>query len=140
MLSFITPPVAIGAYAAAALAGANPMVTAIQAVRLGAVKYCIPFFVVFAPALILHGNFSEVFLAIVTAVIGVVFLASGIEGYLVFFGQIRMFGRVCAFFGGLLLFVPGWKTNILGACLIAIPIIERWFFKISQKSSEKGTP
>ncbi|NIR12612.1 MAG: TRAP transporter fused permease subunit, partial [Desulfobacterales bacterium] len=94
VLSFITPPVAIGAYAAAAIAGANSMITAVQAVRLGAVKYIIPFFVIFEPALILHGSFFDIFQAIGTAVIGVILLGSGIEGYLVFVGRLGILGRV----------------------------------------------
>jgi len=125
MLSFITPPVAIGAYAAAALAGSDPMKTAVQAVRLGAVKYCIPFFVVFAPALIFHGTLAQIVSSIGTGLIGVVFLASGIEGYLIFVGPLGVFGRLCSFFGGFLMFVPGWTTNLIGAGLIALLFVKR---------------
>jgi TRAP transporter 4TM/12TM fusion protein len=120
VLSFITPPVAIGAYAAAALAGSNPMITAVQAVRLGAVKYIIPFFVIFEPALILHGSFMEIFQSVGTAVIGVIFLGSGIEGYLVFVGRLGLFGRACTLIGGFLIFMPGSTTNFIGAGIIAI--------------------
>lgn len=124
MLSFITPPVAIAAYAAAALAGAKPMLTAFQAVRLGAVKYCIPFFVVFQPALILHGTFLEILQVVGTAVIGVILLASGIEGYLVWVGKLGVAKRLVSLVGGFLLFMPGWLTNLIGAALIAILFVE----------------
>jgi TRAP transporter 4TM/12TM fusion protein len=119
VLSFITPPVAIGAYAAAAIAGANSMITAVQAVRLGAVKYIIPFFVIFEPALILHGSFFHIFQAIGTAVIGVILLGSGIEGYLVFVGRLGILGRVCTLVGGFLIFKPGMTTNLIGALVVA---------------------
>jgi len=119
VLSFITPPVAIGAYAAAAIAGANSMITAVQAVRLGAVKYIIPFFVIFEPALILHGSFFDIFQAIGTAVIGVILLGSGIEGYLVFIGRLGILGRVCTLVGGFLIFKPGMTTNLIGALVVA---------------------
>ncbi len=119
VLSFITPPVAIGAYAAAALAGANSMITAVQAVRLGAVKYIIPFFVIFEPALILHGSFFSIVQAIGTAVIGVILLGSGIEGYLVFVGRLGILARVCTLVGGFLIFKPGMTTNLIGALLVA---------------------
>jgi TRAP transporter 4TM/12TM fusion protein len=125
MLSFITPPVAIGAYAAAALAGANPMLTAVQAVRLGAVKYCIPFFVIFGPALVFHGSALEVALAIGTAVIGVILLGSGIEGYLVFAGRLGPLARACAIVGGLLIFLPGTVSNLIGAGIVALLFLER---------------
>ncbi len=136
MLSFITPPVAIGAYAAAALASANPMKTAVQAVRLGAVKYCIPFFVVFAPALILHGSLSQVVSAIGTGLIGVVFLASGIEGYLVFVGPLGIFGRLCSLFGGFLMFMPGWTTNLIGVGLVALLFLKRLVFSPDLKRDQ----
>lgn len=123
VLSFITPPVAIGAYAAAALAGAKPMITAFQAVRLGSVKYIIPFFVIFQPALILHGSFMEVFQVVGTAVIGVILLGSGIEGYLVFIGRLGVFARACTLVGGFLIFMPGFTTNLIGAGIVAILFI-----------------
>jgi len=124
MLSFITPPVAIGAYAAASLAESDPMKTAMQAVRLGAIKYFIPFFVVFSPALILHGSWLQIVSTIGTALIGVVFLASGIEGYLVSVGSLGIFGRLCSFFGGILMFTPGWRTDMIGAGLVLVGIIK----------------
>lgn len=125
MLSFITPPVAIGAYAAAALAGAKPMITAFQAVRLGAVKYLIPFFVVFEPALILHGSVLEILTAIGTGAIGVIFLASGIEGYLIGVGRLGIFNRSLSLVGGFLIFMPERVTNFIGAGLVAILFVER---------------
>src|SRR3546814_8093149 len=60
MLSFITPPVALGAFAAATLAGARPMETGLQAMRLGSVIYFIPFMFVPNPALIMQGPLWEI--------------------------------------------------------------------------------
>ena len=128
-LSFITPPVAIGAYAAAAIANANPMRTAMQAVRLGAVKYCIPFFIVLSPALILQGSFADVFWAVVTGMLGVIFLASGIEGYLIFIGDLGVFSRPLSILGGFLLFIPESWTNIIGAALISIMFLRKYIMK-----------
>jgi TRAP transporter 4TM/12TM fusion protein len=119
VLSFITPPVAIGAYAAAAIADAKPLQTAFQSVRLGAVKYIIPFFVIYNPALILHGSLIEVIYYIGTAIIGVILLGSGIEGYLVFMGRLGVFKRVCVLLGGFLIFMPELKTDIIGGIIIA---------------------
>ncbi|MFP6804542.1 MAG: TRAP transporter large permease subunit [Pseudomonadales bacterium] len=56
MLSFITPPVALGAFAAASIAGASALSTGFKAMRLGSVIYFIPFFFVLEPALILSGS------------------------------------------------------------------------------------
>jgi TRAP-type uncharacterized transport system fused permease subunit len=53
VLSNITPPVAIAAYAAAPIAGANPLTTGIQATRIAAVGFMIPFVFVYNPSLVL---------------------------------------------------------------------------------------
>src|SRR3546814_3732383 len=44
MISYITPPVALGAFAAASLARAHPLATGLEAMRLGSIIYFIPFF------------------------------------------------------------------------------------------------
>ena len=66
MWSTITPPVAITAFCAAGLAGASPMRTGFQAMRLGVAKYLLPFFFVLRPALILRGDMMDSLWAIPT--------------------------------------------------------------------------
>lgn len=123
-LSFITPPVAIGAYAAAAVAGSNPMTTGLRAVRLGAVQYLVPLFIVFSPALILHGSLEQIILTVGTALLGVVLLASGIEGYLVAIGRLGILARICSCLSGVLLFAPNGFADIAGAGLATILAIK----------------
>jgi TRAP transporter 4TM/12TM fusion protein len=53
VLSNITPPVALAAYAAAPIAQANPLATSIQAVRIAAIGFLIPFVFVYNPSLVL---------------------------------------------------------------------------------------
>ena len=72
ILSEITPPVCLSAYAGASIAGANAMQTGWRAFRLGIVAYIIPFIFVFQPALLLTGEFSHVAQALVTSFIGVI--------------------------------------------------------------------
>ncbi|MGE0748680.1 MAG: TRAP transporter permease [Rhodospirillales bacterium] len=118
MLSFITPPVAIGAFAAASLAGSKPMATGFEAMRLGSIIYFVPFFFVLNPALIFHGPWQEVLFVIATALAGVALIAAGLQGWLVGAGAIR---------GGL----DGWAARILlvaGGLLLAIPGGERFGF------------
>ena len=58
VLSAITPPVAIAAYAAAPIAGANPMTTAVQALKLSFVGFIVPFVFVYNPSLSLVVGFE----------------------------------------------------------------------------------
>ena len=64
LMSMITPPIAIAAFAAATLAGANPMRTGFAAVRFGWLAYLIPFLFIASPALLLKGGMTEIALAI----------------------------------------------------------------------------
>jgi len=81
MLSFITPPVAIGAFAAASVAGTEPMRTGLKAVQLGAIIYFVPFFFVLNPALLMIGAPGEIAAVLVAALLGVAILAAGLQGY-----------------------------------------------------------
>jgi TRAP transporter 4TM/12TM fusion protein len=132
MVSFITPPVAIGAYAGASLAGASPMRTGFEAMRLGSVIYFLPFFFVLNPALILHGGWFEVLFEFASAIIGVSILASGLQGYLVWIGPLRedvasLTTRGLLIIGGLLLAYPEMISNVVGL-LLTIPaaIVGKW--------------
>ena len=112
MISFITPPVAIGAFAAAGLARASPMATGFEAMRLGAIIYLVPFFFVFNPALLLRGPWAEIVIVSVTAVIGVILISGSLQGYLIGLGQlgkgpIAALGRFLIFAGGVFLAAPG---------------------------------
>jgi TRAP transporter 4TM/12TM fusion protein len=108
MLSFITPPVALGAFAAASIAGSNPMSTGFKAMQFGVATYCIPFFFVLQPALILNAEPIVIVQAVFETFVGVWLIASGVQGYLPFMGVIRGFvPRVLIATGGLLIAAPG---------------------------------
>ena len=88
MLSFITPPVALAAFAAASVAHVSPMRAGIQAMRLGAIIYFVPFFFVFNPALLLQGTGLENLQAISTALVGVALVSAALQGYLIGLGDL----------------------------------------------------
>ena len=112
MISFITPPVAIGAFVAAGLAKAPPMQTGMEAMRLGVVIYIVPFFFVFNPALLMQGEVSEILIVVVTAVIGVIIISGALQGYLLQIGDlgsgpVSLLARFLIFAGGVFLAAPG---------------------------------
>lgn len=130
MMSFITPPVALGAYAAAALAQAPPMRTGLEAMRLGSIIYFIPFFFVLNPALILQGTWLSVLVAAGSATLGVIVVAGALQGYLVGLGDLRRRGalqwllRPLLVGAGISLATPGggllpW-TNLEGTVAAAV--------------------
>ena len=80
-ISAITPPVAVAAYAGAAIAGSDPMRTGYTAWRLGLAAFIVPYMFIYGPPLIMVGTVWEIIQASVTAVIGVAFLAASIQGF-----------------------------------------------------------
>jgi TRAP transporter 4TM/12TM fusion protein len=82
LVSAITPPVAMAAFAAASISGADPNQTAWEAVRLGFVKLLVPFLFVSMPGLLLIGTPLEIALSAVLALIGTVALSMAFSGWL----------------------------------------------------------
>jgi len=81
MMSMITPPVALAAFAAAAITNANPMQTGLAAMRIGWAAYVIPFAFVSTPALLLHGNISEIALVLVQTAVCVFAVSAAVVGH-----------------------------------------------------------
>jgi TRAP transporter 4TM/12TM fusion protein len=105
LMSMITPPVAIAAFAAASLAGAKPMETGVTAVRLGWIAYIIPFVFVLSPSLLMQGGAFQIISAFVMAIIGVWIASCGFIGYL--FRPISGIIRFLFIASGFALLVPG---------------------------------
>jgi TRAP transporter 4TM/12TM fusion protein len=81
MLSMLTPPVAIAAFVAASMAGAPPMRTGFEAVRIAWPAYVVPFLFAASPSLILAGTPVENTIAFVTAAAGVSLITAAIVGF-----------------------------------------------------------
>lgn len=127
MMSFVTPPVAIAAFFAANVAGADPMRTSWVAMRFSWTAYIVPFLFVFSPSLLLQGDSWLVTVTSVgTAVIGVWFVSSGMIGY--GFGRTGSWTRAASVVAGGLLLLPVeivyWAVyaNLMGGVLAATVI------------------
>jgi TRAP transporter 4TM/12TM fusion protein len=81
VLSDITPPDAITAFAAANLAGSEMMSTGIEAFKLGIAGFLVPFAFVYQPALLLQGSWPEALKAFLLTALGVVCLAAALIGF-----------------------------------------------------------
>jgi TRAP transporter 4TM/12TM fusion protein len=81
MMSMITPPIALAAFAAASIAKADAMQTGFASVRFGWVAFIIPFLFAFSPSLILIGEPFEIAWAIITAALGVWLVSAALAGY-----------------------------------------------------------
>jgi TRAP transporter 4TM/12TM fusion protein len=126
-ISAITPPVAVAAYAGAAIAAADPMRTGYTAWRLGLTAFIVPYMFIYGPPLIMAGTVREVIQASATALIGVAFLAGSIQGFVL--TRLVPLERIFLFTAALLLIKPGWMTDLAGmgiAILIALIHLARY--------------
>ncbi|CAM3711814.1 TRAP transporter permease [Aeromicrobium ponti] len=137
-VSYITPPVALAAFAASGIAKANPMKTGFTAVRLGAVTFLVPFFFVYQPALIFRGEPLEIALSVVSAIIGVFLLSSSLEGYLIGFGRMQnLLVRLIVLVAGLCMLIPGILTDALGIALALIIYVPKFLKPVNVNIDEK---
>ncbi|HSE78791.1 MAG TPA: TRAP transporter fused permease subunit [Alphaproteobacteria bacterium] len=104
MMSMITPPVALAAYAAASLGQADPMATGWEACRFGWSTFLVPFLFVLSPTLLLIGDPASVAVAIATAAIGVWLVSIGIVGF--FLAPIGAASRAMFVLAGFLALIP----------------------------------
>ena len=81
VMSALTPPVAVAAYAASAIAEDNPMTIAVHAVKLALAAFCVPFVFVVGPELLWQGPLWMTAVTFVTAAVAIVLLAAAIERY-----------------------------------------------------------
>jgi len=120
LISFITPPVALAAIAAASIAKAESWPTAVSAMRLGMVNFVVPFLFVLNPTLILIGAPLDIAHDVTTALVAVWLLASSFEGWLYGIGRIGLPARAVLLVGAASLLKPGWTTDIIGLSALII--------------------
>ena len=117
----ITPPVALAAYAGAAIAKGKPMQTGVTATRLAIGAFIIPFVFAASPALLFVDTvWYEVILITLTATLGMIGVAAGLSGYLL--TNMNIIERLLTIGGGLALIIPGTLTDFIGLGVIALGV------------------
>jgi len=121
IISAITPPVAMAVYAAAGIGGSNLWRTGLEAVRIGATGFIIPFMFVYGPSLLMIGSLGTIITTIISSSIGVVALSAGLMGWLL--KEATYLERAMLVAGALLLIKPGLYTDAVGSVLLIIVIV-----------------
>lgn len=115
----LTPPVALAAYAGAAIAQANPMKTAFTSTKLAIGAFIVPYVFALNPAMLfINTTAPEVILICVTSFVGIFAVSAALEGY--FLHHMKWYERLLSVAGGLLLIYPGIITDTIGLGLVAI--------------------
>lgn len=117
ILADVTPPVCLAAFAGAGIAGANPMRAGVTALRIAIAGFLIPYAFILEPALLLEGTFTELLLALVTVILGMIGVSSGLAGYLIAHG--RAVDRILLVVGGVMLIYPDVMISGIGLAVVA---------------------
>ena len=119
----ITPPVALAAFAGSAIAKANPMKTGLNATKLAIAAFIVPYIFAYQPVLLLENItgsgwsiFMQTLLIVISAMLGLFGVGAALNGHL--FKPINPFVRILFAAGGLLMIMPGLKTDAIGLALI----------------------
>lgn len=122
----LTPPVALAAFAAAGLSGANPMSTGFQALRLAIAGFIVPYMFVYSDTLLLNNadRWTQAIPVALTAIVGVLMLAVAIEGHL--FAAVPWVLRGLLIVGSLLLIWEGLLTDAVGISIALVAVLWQW--------------
>lgn len=124
IISNVTPPVALAAYAAAGVARCNPTKTGVFAFKLSLSGFILPFMFVYNPVLLMQGGALEILQSLITALLGIYSLSAALEKF-VFKWNINQAERLVLLASALLLIIPGTITDLIGfAVLLGIFLIK----------------
>lgn len=123
IISNITPPVAVAAYAAAGISGADPFKSGFKAFQLGAAGFIVPFMFVFGPELLFKGTAIDIVLAIISSVLGVIIIAMSFEGIILV--RLNIFERIALAVAALTLLHVGLATDIIGYCIVGFILVNQ---------------
>jgi TRAP transporter 4TM/12TM fusion protein len=112
VVSAITPPVALAAYAGAAIAGSKALPTSVTAFKLGLAAFIVPFMFFYSPALLMLGSWVQIIHYTATACVGVFLLSAAVQGW--FFGRTNILLRVALGGAALSMIAGGWLTDAVG--------------------------
>ena len=122
MFANLTPPVALCAFAAAGIAGGNPMKTGWASVKLALAGFILPYMFVYnTDLLLLDTPLAKAIQVAVTAAVGVFLISVAVEGYL--FGKVKPLFRVVCLAGAYLLIDSGLVTDLIGIAVFAAIVI-----------------
>ena len=128
----LTPPVALAAYAGAAIAQGNPMKTALTSTKLAIAAFIVPYVFALNPAMLLVDTTAgEVILICITSLVGIFGVSAALEGYVG--GHMPWYLRILSAVGGLLLIYPGLVTDTAGLLLVGLVLLAQFLANKSAK-------
>ncbi|MDP4031806.1 MAG: TRAP transporter fused permease subunit [Pseudorhodobacter sp.] len=112
VMSAITPPVALAAYAGAAIAQSDPMKTSVESFKLGLAAFVVPFMFFTSPAMLMQGTWPEIAHVFISAALGIYLLSASVQAW--YFGPLSLPLRAVLMAAALSMIASGWMTDAVG--------------------------
>ena len=136
IIADITPPVALAAFAAAGVAGGEPLRTGVNSAKLAIAAFIIPYIFVLSPQLLMiDTTWFELVWVIITAFSGMIAIGAGIIGY--WFRKLHWAERITAIITGLLLIYPEGVSDITGIITFVALLALQIFWKRDKENTLK---
>ncbi|RKQ35797.1 TRAP transporter permease [Oceanobacillus halophilus] len=131
VISAITPPVALAAFAAAGITGTDPMKTGFQAFKLGLAAFIVPFMFFFSPELLLQSDSTVgIIIASITALVGVYLLSAAVQAW--FLGKhAQWYSRIFLMVAALLFMLSSLYTDLVAIGIVLLVIVIQKFINKS---------
>jgi len=136
VLSAITPPVALAGYAAAAIAGTDPLKTAMTSFKFGLAAFIVPFMFFYSPALLMDGSWDEILRVAVTASVGIYLLAAAVQGWFLN-DRANLIQRILLLVAALAMIAGGWTTDLAGIGIGGLVLV--WQLATARALATKAT-
>lgn len=136
IISAITPPVALAAYAGAGIAGASPMQTGFIACKLGLAAFLIPYMFVYGPSMLGKGSWVMILWTAISGLLGSACIAAAVQGWIL--TRLTLPLRIFLAAGGICLIKPGLLTDLMGFAVLLIVLgINFFVFRSHGRNSDK---
>lgn len=124
VISGISPPIMLAIFAASGIAESDPWKTAFLALKIAIVGFVIPFLFVYSGELLLEGTAIEIGWVVLTAIFGVIALASALQAYMI--TDLGPLVRGVTLGGAFLLLIPGVMTDLMGAVVLGLVLSKQY--------------
>lgn len=136
IIADITPPVALAAFAAAGVAGGEPLRTGVNSAKLAIAAFIIPYIFVLSPQLLMiDTTWLELVWVLITAVSGMIAIGAGIIGF--WMRKLHWAERIIALITGLLLIYPEGISDITGIIAFAALLALQFIWKRDKENTLK---
>ena len=112
VMSAITPPVALAAYAGAAIAQSDPMRTSVESFKIGLAAFIVPFMFFYSSAMLMQGEWLDILHVFLTACLGIYLMASAVQGWM--FGPLNPALRLVTLAAAFATIAGGWVSDAIG--------------------------